>query len=260
MGPVGRSIGPVQHDCGSVHRLLRIVSIALITAGLVILVDVGLTLAWKEPLSSIYGSLKQQQAEDELTELEESFPGTGLLRRALGEKELSDRVAVLADAFARRAERGEGIGRMVIPRIDLDVVVVEGTDTGTLQRGPGHYTLANRDALSAQGNGSAFPGQGETVGIAGHRTTYLAPFRRIDEIRPGDEITMQMPYATFTYTVQKHEIVDPDAVEIVENVGYDRLVLTACHPLYSAAQRYVQFAKLTDMTLFAAGERLWQNP
>ncbi len=54
-----------------------------------------------------------------------------------------------------------------------------------------------------------------------------------------------MPYGTFTYTVQKHEIVDPSQVEIVDDVGYERLVLTACHPLYSAAQRWAVFAELT---------------
>jgi sortase A len=242
------------------HRLLRILSIALITAGLVILVDVGLTLAWKEPLSSIYGSFQQREAEDELTALEDRFPSQDLLRRALSEDELSERVRVLADAFGEEVKRGEGIGRIIIPRIGLNVVVVEGTDTASLQKGPGHYTLANAEELSARGDGSAFPGQGETMGIAGHRTTYLAPFRRIDEIEPGDEITLQMPYAAFTYTVEKHEIVDPDAVEIVKNVGYDRLVLTACHPLYSAAQRYAQFAKLTDVSLFAPGDRRWQDP
>ncbi len=242
------------------HRLLRIISIALITAGLVILVDVGLTLAWKEPLSSIYGSFQQREAEDELTALEDRFPSEDLLRRALSEDELSERVRVLADAFEEEVKRGEGIGRIIIPRIGLNVVVVEGTDTASLQKGPGHYTLANAEELAEQGDGSAFPGQGETMGIAGHRTTYLAPFRRIDEIEPGDEITLQMPYAAFTYTVEKHEIVDPDAVEIVKNVGYDRLVLTACHPLYSAAQRYAQFAKLTDVSLFAPGDRRWQDP
>lgn len=242
------------------HRFLRVLSIALITAGLVVMADVGLTLAWEEPLSSIYGSLRQGEAEDQLAELEESFPSQGLLRRALSEKELADRVEVLADAFEDEVERGEGIGRILIPRIDLDIVVVEGTDTASLQRGPGHYTLANSEGLADVGDGSAFPGQGETMGIAGHRTTYLAPFRRIDEIQPGDEIILQMPYGTFTYTVQNHEIVDPDDVGIVENVGYDRLVLTACHPLYSAAQRYAQFAKLTDVSLFAAGDRRWQDP
>ena len=243
------------------HRALRILSITLITAGLVILVDVGLTLAWKEPVSSIYGSLQQGKAEDELTQLEVRFPSDDLLARALGEEELSERVRVLADAFEKEAARGEAIGRIVIPRIDLDIVVVEGTDTASLQKGPGHYTLADTSPEQRKlGDGSAFPGQGKTVGIAGHRTTYLAPFKRIDEIEPGDEITLRMPYATFTYTVQKHEIVEPGAVEIVRNAGYDRLVLTACHPLYSAAQRYAQFAKLTDVSLFAPGDRRWQDP
>ena len=242
-------------------RVLRILSIALITSGLVILVDVGLTLAWKEPLSSIYGSLQQGKAEDQLTDLEDRFPSDELLAEALGEDERSERAHVLADAFADEARQGEAIGRMIIPRIDLNVVVVQGTDTASLQKGPGHYTLEGISAEQRKlGDGSAFPGQGETVGIAGHRTTYLAPFRRIDEIQPGDEITLQMPYATFTYEVEKHEIVEPGAVEIVRNVGYDRLVLTACHPLYSAAQRYAQFAKLTDVSLFAPGSRHGQDP
>jgi sortase A len=233
-----------------VSRALRILSIALITAGLVILIDVGLTLAWKEPLSSIYGSIKQGAAEDDLAELETRFPSQELVDLALSEKQIADRAAVLADAFSEEVKRGDAIGRMEIPRIDLDIVVVEGTDTASLQKGPGHYTLEDTTPeLREQGDGSAFPGQGDTIGVAGHRTTYLAPFRKIDQIEPGDEVTLRMPYGTFTYEVEKHEIVDPDAVEIVENVSYERLVLTACHPLYSAAERYAQFARLTDVEL-----------
>lgn len=242
------------------HRFLRILSIALITAGLVVMVDVGLTLAWKEPLSSIYGSLQQGKAEDSLKKLEDEFPSDDVLQRALSADQISKRVKILADAFEEEVERGQGIGRIVIPGIDLDIVLVEGTDTASLQKGPGHYTLATTPELSAQGDGSAFPGQGSTMGIAGHRTTYLAPFRRIDEIQPGDEILLEMPYGNFTYTVEKSEIVDPDDVSIVRDVGYDRIVLTACNPLYSAAERYAQFAKLTDVSLFAAGERRWQDP
>ena len=143
---------------------------------------------------------------------------------------------------------GEGIGRIKIPSIGLEIVVVQGTDTASLQKGPGHYPE------------TAFPGQGKTIGIAGHRTTYLAPFRKINEIDDGDEITLEMPYGTFTYEVQKHEIVDPSQVEIVDDVGYERLVLTACHPLYSAAQRWAVFAELTDVSLFATEGRPWQDP
>ena len=231
------------------HRALRIVSVALITAGLVIAADVGMTLAYKEPLSTIYGSIKQGQAEDDLKALEGRFPAPEDLRAVeeAGDS-VEERVAVLAERFSEAVDTGDGIGRIVIPGIDLDVVVVEGTDTATLQKGPGRYPE------------TAFPGEGKTIGIAGHRTTYLAPFRKINEIEDGDEIRLEMPYGTFTYTVEKHEIVDPSQVEIVDDVGYERLVLTACHPLYSAAQRWAVFAELTDVSLFATSNRKWMDP
>jgi sortase A len=243
-----------------VHRFLRILSTTLITAGLVVLADVGLTLAWKEPLSTIYGSIQQDKAEDELNALEDRFPSPADLRTVAEAKNTEERVRLLADLFEDEVERGQGIGRIRIERIGLDVVVVEGTDTESLRKGPGHYALADDVASKVEGDGSAFPGQDKTVGIAGHRTTYLAPFRRINEIEDDDEVVLEMPYATFTYEVRKHEIVDPGEVEIVRNVGYDRLVLTACHPLYSAAQRWAVFAKLTEVSLFAPGDRVWQDP
>jgi sortase A len=209
-------------------RLLRILSTALITAGLVVLADVALTLAWKEPMSTIYGSIQQGRAEDELAELESAFRAeAGAADRARGPQQ----VRSLARIFEKEVSPGRAIGRIEIARIDLDGVVVEGTDTETLRKGPGRYP------------DTAFPGQGKTIGIAGHRTTYLAPFRNIDELEPGDEIVLEMPYGTFTYEVQKHEIVEPSRVAIVRDVGYERLVLTACHPLYSAAERYAVFAK-----------------
>jgi sortase A len=229
------------------RRPLHILSVALITAGIVIAADVVLTLVWKEPLSTVYGSIKQGQAEDSLAELEQEFPSPADLR-SVREGDVSERVEGLADLFAKQVTTGQGIGRIKIPSIDADYVVVQGTDTASLQKGPGHYEY------------TAFPGQGKTVAIAGHRTTYLAPFHDINEIADGDEITLEMPYGTFTYVVEKHEIVDPEQTEIVENVGYERLILTACHPLYSAAQRWAVFAKLKDTTQFAAGNKGWQDP
>jgi sortase A len=222
------------------QRGLRILSTALITAGLVVLVDVGLTLAWKEPMSTVYGAIKQGQAEDELAALEERFPTAQDLEE-LSDLALAKRVSRLADRFEDEVKKGEGIGRIEIPTIDLDMVFVEGTDTASLQKGPGHYPS------------TAFPGQGKTVAIAGHRTTYLAPFNDIDDIDDDDEITLEMPYGTFTYRVQKHEIVDPTDVWVIKDRGYERLVLSACHPKYSAAQRYIIFAKLSDIDEPAAG-------
>ena len=227
-------------------RVARILSTVLITAGLVVLADVALTLAWKEPMSTIYGSIQQGRAADELAELERTFrPRVVELDQARhsrtdrgkadGERTAKE-VRSLAGLFEQEVGTGGAIGRIEIPGIDLDTVFVEGTDTGTLRKGPGRYP------------DTAFPGQGRTIGIAGHRTTYLAPFRRINEIADGAEIVLEMPYATFTYEVQKHEIVEPSRVAIVRDVGYERLVLTACHPVYSADRRYAVFAKLIDVS------------
>jgi sortase A len=233
-----------------VGRALRILSTALITAGIVILADVAMTLAWKEPVSSIYGSIKQGQAADELDELQDEFPSPADLRALERVDGVRQKVGVLADRFAdqMRQRHGEGIGRLRIPELDLDTVLVEGTDTETLQQGPGRYP------------DTAVPGQGRTIGIAGHRTTYLAPFRRIDDLEEGDEVIVEMPYTTFRYEVERVDIVEPTAVDIVDDVDYERVVLTACHPLYSAAQRYAVFARLVDVSLFAGTDRRWLDP
>lgn len=242
------------------HRLLRILSTALITAGLVVLANVGITLAWQEPVSSIYGSIQQGQAESQLEDLEADFPTGDDLEAVEAIADPGERARALADRFEERAEYGEGIGRIRVPRIDLDVVVVEGTDTASLRRGPGHYARQDGIGDPERGDGSAFPGQGETVGIAGHRTTYLAPFRNINELREGDLVIVEMPYAAFTYEVTEHEIVSPNETRVVRNTDHERVVLTACHPLYSAAQRYVVYAELAEISFFAAGDRIWQAP
>lgn len=222
------------------RRLARIASVALITAGVVILADVAVTLLWKEPLSAVYAEVRQNQAADELNSLSDEFlhspevTDLGASRAATTRR--ADRLAGL---FAKRLEDGKPIGRILIPSIDADYVVVQGTEEADLKLGPGHYP------------DTALPGQGRTVAIAGHRTTYGAPFNRIDSIDVGDPITLEMPYGRFTYKVTRTRIVDPDQVGIVRDVGHDRLVLTSCHPLYSAAQRYAVIADLQRIDLAA---------
>ncbi len=224
------------------RSVLRVVSIALITAGLVVLVDVAMTLIWKEPLSSVYGAIAQGDADEDLARLSEDFAAdeqVALLEAAItgqGEDAAARLAARLAPLLAKQVDAGDAIGRLEIPAIDLDAVLLEGTGTATLQRGPGHYP------------GTAFPGEGKTVAVAGHRTTYLAPFRRINELRPGDRIMVRMSYGRFTYRVQRTRIVLPTALWVTHDVGYDRLVLSACHPLYSAAQRIIVFARLQSVT------------
>jgi sortase A len=231
------------------HRALRIVSIMLITAGIVVLADAGLTLVWQEPLSAAYGSIKQGQAADELKDLEAQYPTAADLAAVAGVKGDAAKARILADRYAPHLKEGHAFGRIQIDRINLDIVVVQGTDTASLEKGPGHY------------KNTSIPGQPGTVAIAGHRTTYLAPFRHIDEIQNGDQIRIEMPYAAFTYVVTKHEVVDPGDIQILKPVGYPQLVLTACHPPYSAAHRYAVFAKLAGISTFdITGGGLWLAP
>jgi sortase A len=218
------------------RRLLRSLSTVLLVAGAVLLLDVGLTLVWKEPVTAVLGRLHQDALGDDLGELRKAGP-TAAERRAL-DRLAGDRrrVAFLARSLRRRTKEGDAVGRIRIPRAKANYVVVKGTTGPDLRKGPGLYEQ------------TPFPGVPGTVAMAGHRTTYLAPFRRLDRLRPDDPITVEMPYATFTYRVERTRIVRPDALWVLRRVRHDRLVLSACHPLFSAAKRIVVFAKLVRMT------------
>jgi sortase A len=215
------------------RRVLRALSTMVIAAGLLVLVDAGLTLVWQEPLTALQTSVRQHGLRGDLRHLEAEGV-TPLEARALaGVVDERRRIAVLARSLQRRTAPGAAIGRLKVGRLDADFVMVKGADPSDLRKGPGTF------------DGMPLPGAGPTVAVAGHRTTYLAPFRHIDRLRSGDRITVEMPYATFTYRVQRTRIVAPDAVSVLRDAGYDRLVLSACHPLFSAAQRIVVVSRLT---------------
>lgn len=203
--------------------MLRFVAAVMTTSGLLLLADAGATLVWQEPVSALIALRQQSQLDSQL----------GAQPALAAEGELSqEELDRLARRHDRRTAKGQAWGRIDMPTLGRDYVVVEGTDEGSLRKGPGHYTE------------TALPGQGRTVAIAGHRTTYLAPFREIDQLEEGDKITVEMPWARFTYTVEGQKIVEPTRTSVIRDVRHERLVLTACHPLYSAAQRIVVFAEL----------------
>jgi sortase A len=217
-----------------VRRVIRVLSTVLIIAGGLLLLDAGLTVVWQEPVSAVYGRINQGKLGGQLEKLE-AAPLPPLERRAL--KALPDddkKLAFLARSLKRRAKDGEAVGRINIPRIGAHYVVVDGTDANDLRKGPGLYEQ------------TPFPGAGGTTAIAGHRTTYGAPFRHVDQLKKGNRIIVTMPYGRFTYTVERLQIVKPTALWVIQRVSYDRLVLSACHPLYSAAKRIIVFARLTD--------------
>jgi sortase A len=218
------------------RRALRAISTVLIVAGALMIADAGITLAWQEPVSALLARIEQSKLSGQLDRIERTAP-TPVERRVLAAlPSQRRRIAFLAREARRTARTGDPIGRIHIPRIGASFVVVQGTDTASLRKGPGHYPE------------TTFPGLSGTVAIAGHRTTYLAPFRRVDQLRRGDAIVLTMPYARLDYTVQRTQIVSPNATWIERDVGYDRLVLSACHPLYSASHRIVVFARLRQAT------------
>jgi sortase A len=92
------------------------------------------------------------------------------------------------------------------------------------------------------------PGQDRLVYIAGHRTTYLAPFSHIDAIRPGDAITIEMPYATFRYRATRHRIVSSSDLSVLRSPRHEQLELQACHPRFFATHRYIVYARLVSVT------------
>jgi len=128
---------------------------------------------------------------------------------------------------------GDAVAIIRIPKIDLDLVVVEGTDTESLKKGPGHYT------------DTAYPWEATgRVGIAGHRTTYGAPFWSLNELRPGDRIVLATEYGIFNYRVTGSTIISPSDGSVLESTDEPTLVLTTCNPRFSAAERLIVFAAL----------------
>lgn len=139
-------------------------------------------------------------------------------------------------------DSGESLARMVIPAIGLDQILVEGVSVEDLRKGPGHYPSTPN------------PGQAGNASIAGHRTTYGAPFGRIDELQPGDEISVTTLQGNFVYRVRAntapdgtqvgHFIVSPSDTWVLDQTGENLLTLTSCHPKYSARQRIIVQAEL----------------
>ena len=119
------------------------------------------------------------------------------------------------------------IGRIEIPRISVDRPVYEGITLGTLDAGPGHWP------------GSALPGQIGNVVVAGHRVSHSGPFRNIDQLQPGDEVVLTTADGRFVYVVSGSEVVEPTAIEVIEQTPAATATLFACHPPGSTKYRYI---------------------
>jgi sortase A len=212
----------------------RILGTLLIAAGALTLVWVVVVWRWQDPFTAIYTHFQQARLSHDYDRRTATFrpqiqPGTKDLAS------LERQVATEARRYGLSLHVGDPVGRLTIGRIGLKMVVVQGTDETSLKKGPGHYVE------------SGLPGEGHLIYIAGHRTTYLAPFASIDAIRIGDYARLEMPYGTFTYRVIRHYVVPATQVAVLRDHGRELLRLQACHPRFFATHRYIVDAKLVSV-------------
>jgi sortase A len=230
----------------------RRVGFVLLGLGIALSIWVGVMLAWGDPFTSLYTWHEQGKLSRELGQTTARWQrgnrvnGTAVLTPAQTRRTRRATLAARSRRFASQLRDGAPIGRIVIPKIHLTMVVVQGTSEGDLEKGPGHYDAAS-------GENSSLPGAGGVIAIAGHRTTYLHPFRHIDALAAGDTVYLEMPYGTFRYEVYFHKVVVPTDWTILRPRPFEKLVLTACHPLYSASHRWVTFARLEGESLKTVG-------
>jgi sortase A len=216
----------------------------LIALGILLIAYSGAVIFWGDPATGLYARWKQHQlasafdkeyvayaaALDLTPRAEEPPPAANQQETAEFDRE---RVEAAANRLQGKLKMGHPLGRLRIPRIDLNAIFVQGTRWGPdLSQGPGHYAQ------------TSLPGVGRTMAIAAHRTTFGAWFRHIDSLKTGDSVSLRLPYATFYYRVFTHKIVKSGDWSIIRERGFDTLVLSACHPLYSASHRWVAFAAL----------------
>jgi sortase A len=199
--------------------------------GVVLIADALATVLWQDPITAVFTQADQKALSKKLERIEQAPLPAGTLALVKKAGTADERMAVLATDLGRRTAAGGPLGRIAVPGAGASFVFVAGTGESSLRKGPGHYA------------GAALPGQRGTVAIAGHRTTYSAPFRHLDRLRRGVTITLTMPYGRFSYRVEGKRVVAPSHVAVLRHVRHDRLVLTTCTPPVSATKRLVVTAR-----------------
>src|SRR6266550_6150201 len=212
-------------------RRARRAGTVMIVAGVLVLAWVVVVWRWQDPFTALYATWKQHQLADAYSHRVARFHAPKLSTGA-SLAVMRREVALEAKRYRRSSKRGEAIGRIKIPRLGLNMILVNGTDHDSLKKGPG------RDLRTFM------PGQGQLIYIAGHRTTYLAPFAHIDSMRRGDLVTLEVPYATFVYRVFRKKIVPSDDLAVLHSRGRDVVALQACHPRFFATNRYIVWGQL----------------
>jgi sortase A len=212
------------------RRRLRLLGTVLAVAGLLLLVWAAVVWQWQDPFTALYTTWKQHQLAEQYAKRASAFRAPA---PAAGTPAAERRdIAAEASDYRRTTHRGQAIGRIIVPRMGVNMVLVDGTDHDSLTKGPG------RDLATYM------PGQNRLIYVAGHRTTYLAPFSHIDSMRKGDQITIKVPYGTFVYRVTGQRIVPADDLSVLISPPHELLILQACHPRFFATHRFLVYAQL----------------
>jgi sortase A len=210
---------------------VRITGTLLVAAGICLLAWVIVVWRWQDPFTALYTNWKQHQLSDSYAKSFGAYRAAPVNPRASLAK-ISTVVSGEARQYRLHAKRGQAIGRIKVPRLGVNMILVEGTDGDTLKKGPG------RDRRTYM------PGEGQLIYVAGHRTTYLAPFAHIERMRDGDPVMLEVPYGTFVYRVFRSRIVEADNLSVLRSHGREVVELQACHPRFFASQRYIVYARL----------------
>jgi sortase A len=211
------------------RRWVRLLGTVLVVAGVLTLVWAAVVWQWQDPFTALYTTWRQHQLTSQYEKRARAFHAPIAQQSVAAERRSIARQARL---YRFDSKRGEAIGRIRVPRMGVNMILVNGTDHDTLKKGPG------RDLRTFM------PGENRLVYIAGHRTTYLAPFSHIDRLRAGDRVTIEVPYAIFVYSVTHHRIVKATDLSVLRSPRHELLELQACHPRFFASHRYIAYARL----------------
>jgi sortase A len=211
------------------RRAVRIFGTLLALSGALILVWAFVVWQWQDPFTAVYTKWKQHELASQYEKRAVTFTVPHHSVSLVAERR---NIARTAKRYRQASKRGQALGRLRVPRIGLNIIFVNGTDHNTLKKGPG------RDQRTFM------PGEDRLVYVAGHRTTYGAPFSKIDSLRKGDRITVDVPYGRFVYTVTTHRIVVATDMSVLRSPRHELLALQACHPRFFASHRYIAYARL----------------
>jgi sortase A len=217
------------------RRAARITGTLMIVVGLCSIAWALVVWQWQDPFTAAYTKYQQHKLASTFAhEFADYRPPDTSREPSSSAPKKTDRALIAAAARAYRLSLHEGkpVGRMRVPRLGLKTIVVNGTGHDDLTKGPGRELH------------TFMPGENELVYVAGHRTTYLAPFAKIDQLKPGDPVTFELPYGTFHYEITGHRIVGAHDLAVLRSRHHEVLVLQACHPRFFATHRYLAYARL----------------